>query len=432
MVDKLSHTSLESSCKWKRLGERYIANCYRYQELCLPQAAAQPEPGPTANEVPTNGTDPTTSTPSENTNTTLPSTAGGLESAIQAALASCPIDLTAARYSYQENPQQSTAYLGGRDVQFYVLGDDKKTGVVYLPTFDPKDASGESSDSCTDRFIVDVYLGFQNLSKAGVERIMIDTSNNGGGSVSLNQYLQRYLTGDDYEVDLNFRTLLRDAPLARALMEANIQAAMVDTSTVEGNVYYPGKYRNGTEMIADDADLFSPGNEYTVNSKTLKTSNYVQDNVQQVDFLENFLNISDTPPYLPNEVVFVGNGLCGSACSSFTNFLIEYYNATAYITSGRPKNPIAFQAFAAGQSTNSASIYKEAASVGFNDTTLLPPLEVVGQLGFTVRGALSPNIAPGTFIQYRSYPAQHSYALTVEQFLDPLENWKYVAGKAFA
>jgi hypothetical protein len=410
----------------------YIADSYRYQELCLPQAVNMSEPGASTNETQTNSTDPTTSTPSQETNTTSPSTTGDLQSEIQKAYANCPINLTVAGYPYENGPQQSTAYLGGRDVQFYAFGDNKKTGVVYLSTFDPKDATGESSDSCADRFIVDVYLGFQNLSKAGVQRIMIDTSNNGGGSVSLNQYLQRYLTGDDYEVDLNFKTLLRDAPLARALMKANIQTAFVDNSTVEGNIYYPGKYRNGTEMIADDADLFTPGNEYTINDKTLKTSNYVQDNVQQIDFLENFLNISDTPPYLPNEVVFVGNGLCGSACSSFTNFLIEYYNATAYITSGRPKNPIAFQAFAAGQSTNSASIYKEAASVGFNDTTLLPPLEVVGQLGFTVRGALSPNIAPGTFIQYRSYPAQHSYALTAEQFLDPLENWKYVASKAFA
>jgi hypothetical protein len=281
------------------------------------------------------------------------------------------------------------------------------------------------------RYTVDVYLGFRNLTKAGVERIMIDTSNNGGGSVELNQYLQRYLTGDDYEVDLNFNTLLRDSPLARALLEANIKAAG-SGAYLGNNIYSPGKYRNGTSMVAVDDDIFTPGKDYTINNKTLSTSDVLQDNVKQVDFLEGFLNISDTPPYKSAQLVFIGNGLCGSACASFTNFLIEYQNATGYITSGRPKNPIAFQAFAAGQSTNSGLIYQEAAAVGMNDTSLLPTLDVVGQLGFTVRGALSPNVAPGKFLQYRPYPAKGSYGLTAEQFLDPLENWKYVATKAFA
>ena len=345
--------------------------------------------------------------------------------------AGCPINTRTAKYQYVNSPQNSSAYLGGRDIQFYSLGDEDKTGVIYLSTFAPAlpTASQGDSDTCTERFVIDTYEGFRNLTEAGVERIMIDTTNNAGGSVPLNQFLQRYLTGETYEVDLNFDTLLRKSPLSEALLKATIQVGQSDATA--NNVYQPGKYRNGTEMVAPDEDIFQPGNEYIINAKTLYTSDIVQDDLQIIDDLDGVLNISDFAPYPPNEIVFIGNGLCGSACSIFTNFLIEYYNATAYITSGRPRNPIEFQAFAAGQAITSTAIYEEAIAVNFTDHELLPPLEVIGEFEFTIRGALSPNIAPGTFVQYRTYPAQGTYGLTAEQFLDPLENWKYVASKAF-
>jgi hypothetical protein len=371
-------------------------------------------------------------TGSQQSNTTIPDASIITDTTAQA-YAQCPINTTAARYQYSNSPQSGSEYLGGRDIQFYALGDDKRTGVIFLSTFQPRlplsqDPTG-SSEACTNRFIIDTYLGFRNFTKAGVERIMIDTSNNGGGSVALNQFLQRYLTGEDYEVDLNFATLLRKSPLAEGLLKANLAAGQ--TEATSRNIYQPGQYRNGSAMVDANKDIFSPGNQYTINGNTLTTSNILQDDYQIIDTLETALNISDSAPYSPSEIVFIGNGLAGSAASSFTNFLIEYYNATAYITSGRPQNPIEFQAFAAGQATTSSLIYEEAATVGFTDNGLLPPLNVKGEFGFTIRGAISPNIAPGTFVQYRSYPAQGTYGMTAEQFLDPIKNWKYVAGKAF-
>jgi hypothetical protein len=137
--------------------------------------------------------------------------------------------------------------------------------VIFLSTFQPRlplsqDPSG-SSEACTNRFIIDTYLGFRNFTKAGVERIMIDTSNNGGGSVALNQFLQRYLTGEDYEVDLNFATLLRKSPLAEGLLKANLAAGQ--TEATSRNIYQPGQYRNGSAQVPANDDIFSPGNQYT-------------------------------------------------------------------------------------------------------------------------------------------------------------------------
>lgn len=399
---------------------------YSFNATCLFQQQSTEEGGGGGS---TNGTE--TEEPTQESNSTESETGPmDLDSLIQQAYIGCPTDFAAPKYMYANPPQNASAYLGGRDIQFYALGDDKKTGVVYVPTFGPTDKSTNApSDACTNRFVADLYLGFRNFTSAGVEKILIDTSSNGGGQVLLNQFFQRYITGEDFEVDLNFDTLLRKSPLAQALLQANIENANNDTVN---NVFFPGKYRNGTDQVAPNADLFNPGNSYPINGQTLDTSNTIQDGLEQVDAYENLLNISDTPPYSPAEIVFTGNGLCGSACSSFTNFLIEYYNATAYIAAPRPKNQIEFQAFAAGQATDSDKIQQEAVSVNYTDYATLPPLQVKGVFGFAIRGALSPNIAPGTFLQYRSYPAQKTYGLTAEQFLDPIKNWQYVASQVFA
>lgn len=352
-----------------------------------------------------------------------------IESVIQQAYTLCPVELAAPKYQYTNHPQNSRAYLGGRDIQFYALGDDQRTGVMFVPTFGPMDAStNQPSIPCTNRFVADLYLCFRNFTSAGVEKILIDTSNNGGGQVVLNQFLQRYITGEQYEAGLNFDTVLRKSPLVEGLLKANIVNASAETVN---NVFYPGKYRRGAQQVSADEDVFDPGNSYTVNGETLQTSNLLQDSIQAIDQFEGPLNISDTPPFSPAEIVFTGNGLCGSACSSFTNFLIEYYNATAYIAAPRPQNPIEFQAFAAGQATTSKDVLEEAVSVDYTDYATLPPLQVPGTLGLTIRGAISPRIAPGTFLQYRSYPAQKTYGLTAEQFLGPIVNWKYVASQAF-
>jgi hypothetical protein len=74
------------------------------------------------------------------------------------------------------DPTRNTAYLGGRDIQFYALDASRtggtKTGVIYVTTFDPQPAES----SCFNRYVLDIILGLQNFTQAGVERILVDTS----------------------------------------------------------------------------------------------------------------------------------------------------------------------------------------------------------------------------------------------------------------
>ena len=159
--------------------------------------------------------------------------------------------------------------------------------------------------------------------------------------------------------------------------------------------------------------------------------NYIEDALDAVVLLEKLVNLTDDAPFSPENIVFTCNGLRGSACASFINFLIEYYNATAYTASSRPGNPIEFQAFAAGLVIDSDSLYQQAASERLNGPSLLPPIEIAGTLRLALCAAVSPNVDPGEFVQYRTYPAQNQYSLTPEQWASPLANWEYVATQAF-
>jgi hypothetical protein len=76
-------------------------------------------------------------TGSQESNTTIPDASIITDTTAQA-YAQCPINTTAARYQYSTSPQSGPEYLGGRDIQFYALGDEKKTGVIFLSTFQPR------------------------------------------------------------------------------------------------------------------------------------------------------------------------------------------------------------------------------------------------------------------------------------------------------
>lgn len=351
-----------------------------------------------------------------------------IDEAAQALYASCPVE-NFARYQLadQYNPLLSTSYLGGRDIQFYTLRNDSSVGVMYVPTFSPE---GNNTVACRNRYVYDAYLGLRNLTQAGVTKLLIDTSNNGGGNIALTQWLQRLITGEKYLSYVNFQSLLRKAPLSEALVDAHIA-----NPDAESGSFSPSYFRNGGNGslvdLSNSTDFFEPGQQRNINGQTLYTSNPISDSLDNIVEYDETFNLSDEAPFPPMDVVFTGNGLCGSSCSSFTNFLIEYYNATAYVSAARPANDIEFQSFAAGQVTTSGNLYEEAKAVGLNDTTLLPELIIRGTFSFALRAALSPNIAPGEFLQYRRFPAQNRYSLTFDQYNDIIGNWEYVASKVF-
>ena len=140
----------------------------------------------------------------------------------------CPIAQHTLRWPLkaEQDPTQTPAYLGGRDIQFYVLDDTKtnsvKTGVMHIATFAPEPEGSDPQDiePCIDRFILDTVLGVRNLTAAGVTNLVIDTTNNGGGYADLSALVQRALGGSEYAQQVNFEQVSTKDPLTQDALEA--------------------------------------------------------------------------------------------------------------------------------------------------------------------------------------------------------------------
>jgi hypothetical protein len=340
--------------------------------------------------------------------------------------AACPIASNNVLYPFPDstNPTRSGNYLGGRDVQFYQL-DDGKTGVVYMSTFYPQPLT----DDCYWRYIVDLVVGLQNLMAIGIENILVDTSNNGGGAVALGQVAQRLFTGEDLLAVNNFASVFRKAPLTEAIHQHYLDNPGISPQGFfSPEMYHPA---NSTDDFGPKVNIFQPGESFKINGREFALSNRISDSIDEIKLIDGPFGLPDKAPFAPPNVVFTGNGICVSACATFINFLIEYYNATAYIHAAHPSDPIEFTASAAGQATSTAQIYAEVDTIGFKDDKLLPRLKHAGEFGFALRAVISPRIAPDTFMQYRSYPAQNRFALTKEMYESPIKMWDYVAGQVF-
>jgi hypothetical protein len=232
-----------------------------------------------------------------------------------------------------DDPTRSSSYLGGRDVMFFSLPN--KVGVVYFSTFSPE----PETDACTTRFAIDLVYGLRNFTALGIENVLIDTSNNGGGAIVLSQFAQILFTGQKLENEANFESVLRRSPLSEALLQRFIDnPSLVNISST----FNPTSYRNSTSFnpLPRTTNFFSPGREYNINGQTLRTSNTLRDSVESVNLFDMLFMVPDAAPFPPKNIVFTGNGLCGSACATFTNFLIEYYNGTGYIQAAQPSKPI--------------------------------------------------------------------------------------------
>ena len=326
---------------------------------------------------------------------------------------------------YQTTPTRSIA----RPTLAEGISSSTTFGVIYIPNFD---SSGGKRTACSIRWILDAVQGIRNLTELGVERVLIDTSSNGGGWIKLGQILQRLLTGRQYLDQLNFESVFHKSPLSEAMMNAyihQVKSAGVapDTALSPWSYCDPGSL----DDLTNSTDLFDPGFSMSINGHLSTTTNKISDSLDIVLRAERLFNLSSDPPFRPENIVVTGNGLCSSTCSIFTYFLIENYDVQAYISVARPDRPVEYQACAGGRSTSSNDVYDDATLLGINDPDLLPRLEVNGTLGFAIKGALSPRLAPGTFVQYRSHPAQRVYAMTEKQYLDPVRNWKHVAHRVW-
>lgn len=70
-----------------------------------------------------------------------------------------------------------------------------------------------------------MFFGLQNFTSAGVKKVIIDTTGNGGGSIALSIIWQSLFAGSSYTADLNFQSVMRNSPLAKKFVAAHTKSS---------------------------------------------------------------------------------------------------------------------------------------------------------------------------------------------------------------
>ncbi|KAI0657448.1 hypothetical protein C8Q70DRAFT_1055626 [Cubamyces menziesii] len=290
---------------------------------------------------------------------------------------------------------------------------DKKTGVMFVGSFEPDDFF---------QFQTDVQTTITAFQEAGVSQLLIDLTNNGGGFVCLGQFLHVFLTGSKSLGNFpnpGFQSTNRANPLAQKILASDIELGV----TEEISFYTADNWAflsNNTEM-PPTANYMAPPTSRQINGQT-----YVESQ-RFLDVCPFNVDIPEDPPFEPSKIAIVGNGNCASTCAMFSTLMNERHNTTIAVFGGKPGLPTQFKGMAGNQVLEWFDIDSEIKTANLKDDPLAPPdLLVSGDFRHNWRIAYSffDEKVP---IAYVSELPHFRFAYTVDTYNNPQNLWEFAA-----
>ncbi|PPQ66788.1 hypothetical protein CVT24_008697 [Panaeolus cyanescens] len=291
---------------------------------------------------------------------------------------------------------------------------DKKTGVMFVGTFSPEDF---------DQFQADVVSAVQTFKSAGVQQVLIDLTNNGGGFVCLGQFLHQFLAGSEIGYP-GFQSSVRANPLAQKIVAAHV--AMGDDDV--GTFYSPANWAFFNDTILPNTfNYMTPAAPFTVNGVSDPTSQRFHDTC-----VESFSQpIPKSPPFDLRKVAIVNNGNCASTCAMFSTLMFERHQTKIAVFGGKPGEQLQFKGMAGNQVLEWADIDTEIKSVGLNDDPLAPPdLLVNSNFRHNWRTAWS-FLDESRPIAYVSELPLLRFPYTKDTYNNPQNLWTFAASQLF-
>lgn len=311
-------------------------------------------------------------------------------------------------------------------IQLHVLEDN--TGILVIGSFEGE--KGEEEIKCS------LLEGLQTMHAMGVEKLIIDLTNNAGGYVCVAQFLHRLLMGeiDDTHPQPGLDTTMRVTPVAQRIVK-NMLLRDPQELTIYNREWY-----NATNYPIDlqDEDWFRPINT-TINGR--------HDSFSQRLGKECDVSFSScggrrkrlpTDPFFKSEnLVLLSNGRCGSSCALFSVLLAKKQGVTTVVTGGISDVPQQYCGYIGGESVRFSDIDTALITTGLKTRTtpyqsdVPPPLEVNAAMTVTWRLAYGVH-DPSQPEEWQDHTATIDFPLTADTVNKPQAVWEAVSLQVFS
>ncbi|CAG8738177.1 21927_t:CDS:2, partial [Cetraspora pellucida] len=259
-----------------------------------------------------------------------------------------------------------------------------------------------------DTVAINTIKGFEDLVNTGVKKVVIDLSNNFGGSIAVSAFINLILfpnnTNPFFDYDLRVTDSIK-LGLNGVLFKFN------ETTSSSTNIKY--------EKIED----FIGNNSYTRGNVTDHYSNKFVPNLLSLlsSFIAQYLR---TPiPWTSNNLIILTNGVCGSACALIANHAVENHNVSTVAVGGFVNTSLSYSSFPGGFFSDSSAILELRS---LNNTLIPKPFPLTASLTFPYTEVYSKK-QPDKLLEFLFTPARFRLYYNDQSIYDPSILWSDAA-----
>ncbi|ORX96149.1 hypothetical protein K493DRAFT_301092 [Basidiobolus meristosporus CBS 931.73] len=295
--------------------------------------------------------------------------------------------------------------VGTGPLKFYRLNNN--TGILVLSTF----SLGEKLSSSD--FDTHMERGLEKFKQLGIQKLILDFTNNPGGSICLGYKLVKYLFPEVPHSQLYYQSDLSRSPLSMELAKHN-------------SIWKCSNYYDPHEnALHQQLSCMLPGMTYNRGGEPSDFTHLMQYNC---DYHVN-RNIVRKPWFQAKNIAIVSNGRCASTCSSVSNFLQRVMKVRTFVTSPFPTgtNPPISTA-PGGMVFSYENLLWQITEAGLSKREDAPrKFPQKADFYFTIMENYGwDSNLPDEYVQQ---PATDRVVLDANKFLSPIEVWTEVSEK---